>query len=225
MTEKKTGTRSIVRPPSMAMPSEKTSQFHVGETSHDPFDDGKKTKLKLDYDVQKPAKTRQQLYNEMKQEEVILDQDIYQYASVLERGIALALDFVFLFILFKAIVFFVPLELKLAELFMARYKVEFILGNALLSKFFFGANVVVAIFSGIVFPMAFFNSSFGKKFLGLKVRGDEKYTLTITEAFLREVVMKPIGMGCLIGFVLPFFGGKDRKSLHDKVMHTFVIKV
>lgn len=224
MTEKKTGTRSIVRPPSMAMPAEKTSQFHIGETAQDPFDDGEKRKLKLDYNAQKPAKSRQQLYNEMKQEEAILDQDVFQYASIVERGISLALDFGFIFLLYKLVVFLVPLEFKLSHYFMDQYKIQFIFGDAALSKLLLIVSTIAAVFCGIVFPMAFFNNSFGKKLVGLKVRGDEKYTLTISEAVMREVVMKPISMGCLIGFVLPFFTGKERKSLHDKVMHTFVIK-
>lgn len=224
MTEKKTGTRSIVRPPSMAMPSEKTSQFHIGETPSDPFDDGKKVKLKLDYDVQKPAKSRQQLYNEMKQEEAILDQDVYQYAPVIGRGIALVLDCGFIFFLYKLVLAAVPYEFKISQYFMNQYKLQFMFGDAALIKLFLVLSTVLAVFFGIVVPMAFFNNSFGKKLAGLKVRGDEKYTLTISEAFMREVVMKPISMGCLIGFVLPFFTGKEKKSLHDKVMHTFVIK-
>lgn len=224
MTEKKTGTRSIVRPPSMAMPAEKTSQFHIGETAHDPFDDGQKRKLKLDYNAQKPAKSRQQLYNEMKQEEAILDQDVYQYASIVERGISLALDLGFIFLLYKLVMFLVPLEFKLSHYFMDQYKIQFIFGDAALSKLLLIVSTIAVVFCGIVFPMAFFNNSFGKKLVGLKVRGDDKYTMTISEAVMREVVMKPISMGCLIGFVLPFFGGKERKSLHDKVMHTFVIK-
>ncbi|MEA9355909.1 RDD family protein [Bacteriovorax sp. PP10] len=223
MTEKKTGTRTIVKPQSMSM-SEGTSQFHVETAPLDPFDDGKKRKLKLDYDTQKPAKSRQQLYNEMKQEEEILDQDVYQYASIVERGISLAIDCVFIFILYKLVVFLVPLEFKLSHYFMDQYKIQFMFGEAAFIKLLLILSTIAALFFGIVFPMAFFNNSLGKKLVGLKVRGDEKYTLTISEAFMREVIMKPISMGCLVGFVLPFFGGKERKSLHDKVMHTFVIK-
>lgn len=224
MTEKKNivGTRTGIK--SMAMPSEKTSQFHIGETALDPFDDGSKRKLKLDYNAKKPAKSRQQLYNEMKQDEEILDKDVYQYASLVQRGISLVLDLGFIFILYKIIVVLVPLEFKLSQYFMDQYKIQFMFGDVALTKLFFILSTVAAAFFGIIFPMAFFNNSFGKKLVGLKVRGDERYTLTISEAFMREIVMKPISMGCLIGFILPFFTGKERKSLHDKVMHTFVIK-
>lgn len=224
MTEKKNagGTKSGIK--SMAMPSEKTAQYHIGETASDPFDDGRKRKLKLDYDVQKPAKSRQQLYNEMKQEEEILDKDVYEYASFVQRGISLALDCAFIFVLYKLVLILVPLELKLSEYFMNQYKIQFMFGEAAHKKLLLLLSTVAAVFFGIVMPMAFFNNSFGKKFVGLKVRGDDKYTLTISEAFMREIIMKPISMGCLIGFVLPFFTGKEKKSLHDKVMHTFVIR-
>jgi uncharacterized RDD family membrane protein YckC len=224
MAEKKNagGTKTGIK--SMAMPSEKTSQFHIGESNLDPFDDGKKRKLKLDYDVYRPAKTRQQLYNEMKQEEEILNKDVYEYASFVQRGISLALDCAFIFVLYKIVVILVPLELKISQYFMDQYKIQFILGEAAHKKFLLLITTVCAVFFGIIMPMAFYNNSFGKKFVGLKVRGDEKYTLTISEAFMREIIMKPISMGCLIGFVLPFFTGKEKKSIHDKVMHTFVIK-
>lgn len=224
MTEKKNDDPTRTGNKSMAMPSEKTAQFHLGNTSQDPFDDGRKRKLKLDYETQKPAKSRQQLYNEMKQEEAILDRDVFQYASVVQRGVSLALDLGFIFLLYKAIIFLVPFEFKLSQYFMDQYKIEFMFGNAAYIKLLIVLSTLAAVFFGIIIPMAFFNNSFGKKVVGLKVRGDEKYTLTISEAFMREVVMKPISIGCLIGFVLPFFTGKERKSLHDKVVHTFVIK-
>ncbi len=224
MTEKKNDDPTRTGNKSMAMPSEKTAQFHLGNTSEDPFDDGRKRKLKLDYETQKPAKSRQQLYNEMKQEEAILDRDVFQYASVVQRGVSLALDLGFIFLLYKAIIFLVPFEFKLSQYFMDQYKIEFMFGNAAYIKLLIVLSTLAAVFFGIIIPMAFFNNSFGKKVVGLKVRGDEKYTLTISEAFMREVVMKPISIGCLIGFVLPFFTGKERKSLHDKVVHTFVIK-
>lgn len=53
--------------------------------------------------------------------------------------------------------------------------------------------------------MALFNNSFGKKILKLKVRGDEKYTLSINEAITREFIAKPLSIACLAGFILPFF--------------------
>jgi uncharacterized RDD family membrane protein YckC len=224
MAEKKNAGGSKTGIKSMAMPTEKTSQFHIGETALDPFDDGKKRKLKLDYDIQKPAKSRQQLYNEMKKDEEILDKDVYEYASFVQRGVSLVLDCAFIFLLYKIVLILVPLELKISQYVMDQYKIQFIFGEVAHKKLLLILTSVCAVFFGIIIPMAFFNNSFGKKFVGLKVRGDEKYTLTISEAFMREIIMKPISVGCVVGFVLPFFTGKEKKSIHDKVMHTFVIK-
>ena len=61
-------------------------------------------KLKIDKNSYRPVKTRQQLYNELKQEEEFLDLDVYEYASYFDRGAALALDLIFIFILIKCII-------------------------------------------------------------------------------------------------------------------------
>ena len=84
-------------------------------------------------------------------------------------------------------------------------------------------SVFFALFFLVVIPVAFFNVSVGKKLTGQRVRGDNKYTLSISQAFQRELIFKPISIACLVGFILPFFD-KKKKSLHDKMAGTFVIK-
>lgn len=203
---------------SMAMPD------NSGDAdSHRKNFDTKPKKLKLDNNTYKPAKSRQQLYNEMKQEEEILDQDVYQYASYLARGTALALDIGFLFILYEIVIFITPYEFRLIQYCLDNYNLVFDLGNGFLLRMILVITAIIAAFIGVVIPIAFFNNSFGKKILNLKVRGEEKYTLSISEAIVREFIAKPISIACIVGFVLPFFN-KERKSLHDKIMKTFVIK-
>jgi uncharacterized RDD family membrane protein YckC len=97
------------------------------------------------------------------------------------------------------------------------------LGNAFLLRMILVLTACILAFVGIIMPMAFFNNSFGKKFLNLKVRGDEKYTISINDAITREFIAKPLSIACVAGFILPFYN-KERKSLHDKIMKTFVIK-
>ena len=221
MSEKKDSTKTFSKIKSMAMP-ESSISFHDGPVG-DPFDDGSSKKLKLDYQAQKPAKTRQQLYNDLKSEEKYLDKDIFVYAPLLDRVIAFLLDLAFLFALYKMIIFIAPFELKLVHLFFDKYNLQFMFGDEILIKILIAASSMIIIFLGVIVPMAFFNNSFGKKLLGLKVRGDEKYTLTISEVFMREIILKPLGLGCLIGLVMPL-SNKKRKSFHDKIMRTFVIK-
>jgi hypothetical protein len=215
MTDKKDSTTARVN--SMAMPD------NSGADDYREKVDTKPKKLKLDSNSYKPAKTRQQLYNELKQEEEILDQDVFQYASYVERGIALALDILFVFLLYKIVIFITPYEFKLAQYCMDKYGVEFMLGNGFLLRMILILTAIVAAFVGVIMPLAFFNNSFGKKFLNLKVRGDEKYTLSINEAITREFIAKPVSIACIAGFILPFYN-KERKSLHDRIMKTFVIK-
>lgn len=96
--------------------------------------DSKPKKLKLDGQSYRPAKTRQQLYDELKQEEEILDQDVYQYATYLERGIALLLDAVFIILLYKIVIFITPYEFQVAQYYLDKYSLEFMLGNGFLLR-------------------------------------------------------------------------------------------
>lgn len=215
MTDKKDGTRTRIQ--SMAMPDTSGNDDDYREI------DTKPKKLTIDKNSYKPAKTRQELYNELKMEEKILDQDVYQYATYIERALALALDAAFIFFLYKVVVFMTPHIFTLALYCMSKYKVEFMLGNAFLLRMILVITTVIVAFIGVVIPMAFFNNSFGKKFLNLKVRGDEKYIISINEAITREFIAKPLSIVCIAGFILPFYN-KERKSLHDKIMKTIVIK-
>lgn len=221
MSEKKDPTKTFSKIKSMAMP-ESSISFHKDPVI-DPFDDGSSKKLKLDYHTQKPAKTRQQLYNDLKREEKYLEKDIFVYAPVVDRAIAFLLDLGFLFAVYKMIIFIAPFELKLVQVFLDKYNLQFIFGNEILTKTLMAGSSVIAIFFTVIVPMAFFNNSFGKKLLGLKVRGDDKYTLTMGEAFIREIILKPISLGCVVGIITPL-SNKQKKSLHDKIMKTFVIK-
>lgn len=216
MTFKKDGPKKEVN--SMAMPDNSGSVDDYRELRH-----SKPKKLILQTDLYKPAKSRQQLYEELIKGEEILDQDVFEYASYVQRGMAFLIDILFLFVLYKIVIFIAPYEYKLAQYCMGLYKLEFILGNAFLEKIILIMTSVFIIFMGIIVPVAFYNNSFGKKIFNLKVRGVETYSISIETTIVRELIAKPISIGLLIGFFLPFFN-KERKSLHDKLMKTFVIK-
>lgn len=170
------------------------------------------------------TRTRGELYKELtKNEKILEDEDYFEFPTPLERGIALAIDTIFIFILINAVIFISPLELKLVQLFFDNYKLQFMLGDQVLQQILLGGTLFWALFFGVVIPTAFFNTSVGKKMTNLRVRGDDKYTLSISQAFQREIIWKPLSVLCLVGFVLPFFD-KKKKSLHDKISKTFVIK-
>lgn len=181
--------------------------------------------LQLDITNHRPTKTRTALYNELsKNDKVKDDEDYYEFSSPVARLIALAIDSVFAFALVKSAIFLSPLEGKfLHAVFLDKYKLQFMFGENLTNQFFLVATIFFALFFFIVIPVAFFNVSLGKKMTRQRVRGEGKYTITISQAFRRELIYKPISIVILIGFVLPFFD-KKKKSLHDKLAGTFVIK-
>ena len=72
-------------------------------------------------------------------------------------------------------------------------------------------------------PLAFYNATLGKKFTGIRVRSCDRYTVSIAQAFKREVIMKPIGILILAGFIVPMFS-KKRQGIHDSVAKTVVIE-
>jgi uncharacterized RDD family membrane protein YckC len=169
-------------------------------------------------------RTRNSLYAELEKEEKLMtDEDYYDFAPFPQRGIAFLIDCVFIFFLIEVAIFLRPLLFKIIYHFLDNYHLELWFSDAILMQTLLYAESFLMLFFMVVIPLAFFNTSLGKKITGLRVRGDDKYTLSITQAFQRELFYKPLGLACLVGVVLPFFD-KKKKSLHDKITRTFVIK-
>jgi uncharacterized RDD family membrane protein YckC len=181
--------------------------------------------LVLDEDNARPARTRGELYKELtKNEKQMEDEDYFVFSSPSERGISLVLDLLFIFAIVKISFIVVPVETKLLDMiFFEKYKLVFSYGDHVFSQLLKVFNIFAFLLIGVVFPMAFFNNSFGKKLLNLRVRGDDMYSISIAKAFSRELIYKPLSIVCLVGFILPFFD-KKKKSIHDKLAGTFVIK-
>lgn len=175
---------------------------------------------KVDYNSRA---TRGEMYKKMQQDEEILDKDLYDYASPVSRGIALLLDLAFYFGLYKAAIFLAPLEIKLVNFGLDKYKLQMDLPLSLQFPVFMGASLIALIFFMVLVPVSFFNTSFGKKCTGLRVRSTGCYTVTLSQAFKREIILKPLSMAVLAGFIMPFFN-EHKQSLHDKMADTFVVK-
>jgi len=79
------------------------------------------------------------------------------------------------------------------------------------------------IFLFICLPVAFYNHSYGKKIVGLKIRGTQKYTISLVQAIQREIVYKPLGILIVVGFFIPFFN-KKHQALQDFLAETHVIE-
>jgi uncharacterized RDD family membrane protein YckC len=210
-------------------PSEKylstAMEFQNFEESETAAKTKKKLTLSLDEQTFKPAKTRTELYNELiKDEKISTDEDYFEFAAPTSRVIALFIDVIAAFFIVKVAMIPPAFEVKLIHLFfLDKYNLNFMFGDVALFKLILILNIFFALIFFIVIPVAFFNVSLGKKITKLRVRGDAKYTISITQAFKRELIYKPISIVFLAGFILPFFD-KKKKSLHDKMAGTFVIR-
>ncbi len=169
-------------------------------------------------------KTRTELYQDLaKEEKVQGDEDFYEFSTPFDRAMALAIDAAFLFGLYRLILLIVPLEKKIADLFLDKYGLQFMFGEVALLKTITFVTIAITLILAVVIPAAFFNSSLGKKITNQRIRGDETYSISLSQAFWRELVWKPLSIACVVGFILPFFD-KKKKSLHDKISGTFIIK-
>jgi len=180
-------------------------------------------KLKLVEKGFKPTKTRSELYNELAKEEEIYDKDVTEYPSPIVRLIALVLDLIFNGVIIYLGFNLFPIFNMIIQLFMDKYKLVFMFGAEYLNMVTLGFTEITLVMLFIIIPGAFFNTSFGKKIMGLKVRGTGQFTISIGQHFQREVIFKPLSIALIIGFILPFFD-EQKRSLHDRLAKTFVIK-
>lgn len=183
----------------------------------------KPKKLKLDDKSYKPAKSRAELYREMAEADAIVEQDVIEYTTPIKRVCALMVDIAFVFSLFNVAMLLAPYELKIMQHFLDLYKHEFIFAQATMIDALDIFNVSAAMLFFVLLPLSFFNCTLGKKLMRLRVRGEHNYTLSLSKAFQREFIFKPISILLVVGFILPFFNEK-KQSLHDKMAGTIVIK-
>lgn len=180
-------------------------------------------KLVLDEAPIPRTKTRSAMAIELQEKKDNSLRDEFTYAPLYKRGLAFILDCVFLGTLLYAVKFSSPLWRQLIKYFMDSYNLKFLISESLVMKGVYFISGFISLFFCIVIPVSFFNLSFGKKLLGLRIRGVDKYTISLSEAFNRELIAKPISILLIAGFVTPFLS-KKRLSVHDMITDTFVIE-
>ena len=184
----------------------------------------KQKKLVLDEAGYKPSKTRAELYNELQKDEIEKTaEDLYQLATFPARGLALGIDAVFTGLLVNAAIVLAPYELDSVKYLLDFASLDTIFSDSFIIDVSAATNILIFLYAGVVLPMVLFNCTLGKKLTHLRVRGDDVYTLSVSKCFQRELILKPLGALCILGFVMPFFDEK-KKSFHDKLAKTFVIK-
>lgn len=183
----------------------------------------KAERLVLDHASARPTRTRTELYKELSANQKDDDQDNFEYSPVPLRAVAFVIDALFIFILVNALLMLPAFEVKLINIFLSKYKLQFMFGDQILSYILAGLTIFFGLFFFVVIPTAFFNTSVGKKITGQRVRGDYKFTLSLSQSFKRELIWKPLGIALLVGIFMPLFD-KKKKSLHDKMAGTIVVR-
>ncbi len=179
------------------------------------------TELELDNASVPKPKSRTTMANEIYEKNQVID-DIYNYASPIRRGVALLIDLLFSFGLSILVYTSAPLSRKLIQIYIDKYNLQLLLPESITLKLIIAINGFLIAFFFIIIPLSFYNSSLGKKLIGISVRGTNSYTISISQAILRELIMKPISILIAVGFVTPFFT-KKKQSIHDMLSETIVI--
>jgi len=181
---------------------------------------------KLTIEQRKPAKatTRTALYNELKKEqEDKVKKDVIVYPSIQKRGIALVLDlmlWVGLFIFAKQ---WAPMLKGIVLNSVSNDQYQMISKIKYLDKLIAGSIFFILFFLLDFYPTRFYNTSPGKRLLGLRVRGMEDFTLTTEQALMREFIFRPISIFTGIGLIIPLLNENNR-SLHDFITQTQVVE-
>lgn len=181
---------------------------------------------KLTIEERKPSKvsTRTSLYNELKKEqEEKVKKDVIVYPSVQKRGIALILDLVLWAMLFMFAKQLAPIIKNIIISSISNDQYQLISKFKHLDKVIIGSIFVIFYFFLDFFPTRYYNTSPGKRILGLRVRGIEDFTLTTEQAFMREFVFRPISIFTGIGLIIPLLNENNR-SLHDFIVQTQVVE-
>lgn len=147
----------------------------------------------------------------------------YTPAALATRSIALFIDGIIALIIAVVVYFSAPLVRSLVQWWMDKYKLHFLFPEPIVMKGIIALDAAILIFFFICLPVAFYNHSFGKKAVNLKVRGLGKYSLSLVQAIKRETVYKPLSILLVVGFFIPFFN-KEKMALQDYLAETVVIE-
>lgn len=172
-------------------------------------------------DAPKESLTRAQMAARLKKEE--RTDDVFTYANPIKRLLAFILDLIVVGGVTYVARFLLAPAYALTLLALERYNYQLDISKG--EYYYYGQFVVLGIvyFFFMVIGTSFYNRSPGKKFLGLMVRNDKKFSLHITDMFVREFVMKPISILTVVGILMALFH-KKRKTFHDLSMKTLVIE-
>lgn len=184
----------------------------------------KKRHQNFEFEVDSPPKetlTRRQLAEKLNEEERV--RDVFHYAHPIKRALAMFLDMLaYLASVYFTKFFLFPLY-SLVVSFTDKYKLDFSVTEETFLEYGFWFLVVFNYFLLFAVGTAFYNRTIGKKFLGIFVREEERFSLSITNMITREMIFKPLSILSVVGVSMMFFNNK-KQSLHDRLAKTLVIE-
>jgi uncharacterized RDD family membrane protein YckC len=151
------------------------------------------------------------------------DEDFFELGSYVKRTFAFVIDLFFIAVIFNIVNLIIPILKPFIQQFLEHSQFNYPSVENFSMKGAFIIIFLMALFFLFVIPSTFFNCSLGKKIFGLRLRGQDKYSLSISQVFYRELIIKPISIAIIAGFIMPFYS-KKRQSLHDRLAQTFVVE-
>ncbi len=165
--------------------------------------------------------TRAQMAEKLEQK--IKKTDIINYADPIKRLLAQCLDCIGVVLLFYVVN---TLRIPFYHVFMNLinyFKISIELTLVEYQYFSFYILAFSVYFFYFVVITAFYNQTLGKKFLSIRVREEQRFSLAISDMFMREMIYKPVSFLSVVGLLMSF-SHKKRRCLHDVMSRTIVIE-
>jgi uncharacterized RDD family membrane protein YckC len=179
------------------------------------------SELLLDESALPENKTRSDLAKEF--DTSYDEEDVFDLGNYVKRALAFVVDLVCIGTIFYLTNLIIPILNPSIHHLLELNQLNYPLIDKIMQKGLFLIISLMTLFFLLIIPTTFFNCSLGKKIFGLRLRGEAKYSLSISQVFYRELIIKPISVAIIAGFIMPFYS-KKRQSLHDRLAQTFVIE-
>lgn len=149
-------------------------------------------------------------------------EDVIIQAPVIKRIVAQFVDFFVILLLFIVSAYFVPFGVKVTKNILASAALDNMFDKSTTPQLVHLVFFLLGIYIIFVVFLSATNTTVGKRAMDLQVRDVDSSTISLSQAFLREMILKPLSFLSILG-VLYVFVNKERKTLHDLLSSTLVV--
>lgn len=180
-------------------------------------------RLQLD---RRPSKLRKEVEGQLSlQKETIKNmravEDKIIRAPLLKRMIAQVVDIFVVFLLFVSSAYIAPYAVKGITIILEHANSLNYFDSTATSQLTHLVIFVFAVVFVFVFMLSATNTTFGKNIMGLQVRDIDRPGISLPQAFLREIILKPLSLLSVLGILYSLIN-EDRRTLHDVLSSTIV---